>query len=195
MAQSTLAYGELKQLIAWVKTNAGMGSFYRSQHELVLAFKNGQAPHMNNFELGQHGRHRSNVWTYAGVNSLGPDRLDELRMHPTVKPVALVADAIKDCSKRGGVILDAFAGSGTTIIAAEKTGRRAYAMELDPKYVQTAIRRWQAFTGGEAVHAETGLTLVGMEEARARAPSSGFADPSAGGSPAAPEGMEATHVG
>ncbi len=195
LAAGAVAYGELKQLIAWVKTNAGMGSFYRSQHELVLVFKNGQAPHMNNFELGQHGRHRSNVWTYAGVNSLGPDRLDELRMHPTVKPVALVADAIKDCSRRGGVILDAFAGSGTTLIAAEKTGRRAYAMELDPKYVQTAIRRWQAFTGDEAVHAETGLTLVGMEEARAQAPSSGFADPSAGGSPAAPEGMEATHVG
>ena len=195
LAAGAVAYAEFKQLISWVKTNAGMGSFYRSQHELVLVFKNGQAPHMNNFELGQHGRHRSNVWTYAGVNSLGPDRLDELRMHPTVKPVALVADAIKDCSRRGGVILDAFAGSGTTLIAAEKTGRRAYAMELDPKYVQTAIRRWQAFTGGEAVHAETGLTLVGMEEAHAQAPSSGFADPSAGGSPAAPEGMEATHVG
>ena len=195
LAAGEAAYSELKQLIAWVKTNAGMGSFYRSQHELVLAFKNGQAPHINNFELGQHGRHRSNVWTYAGMNSLGPDRLDELRMHPTVKPVALVADAILDCSRRGGVILDAFAGSGTTLIAAEKTGRRAYAMELDPRYVQTAIRRWQAFTGDEAVHAETGLTLVGMEEARAQAPSSGFADPSAGGSPAAPEGMEATHVG
>ena len=195
LAAGAVAYGELKQLIAWVKTNAGMGSFYRSQHELVLVFKNGQAPHINNFELGQHGRHRSNVWTYAGVNSLGPDRLNELRMHPTVKPVALVADAIKDCSKRGGVILDPFVGSGTTIIAAEKTGRRAYAMELDPKYVQTAIRRWQAFTGDEAVHADTGLTLVGMEEARAQAPSSGFADPSAGGSPAAPEGMEATYVG
>ena len=195
LAAGEAAYSELKQLIAWVKTNAGMGSFYRSQHELVLAFKSGTAPHINNFELGQHGRHRSNVWTYAGVNSLGPDRLDELRMHPTVKPVALVADAIKDCSRRGGVILDPFAGSGTTLIAAEKTGRRAYAMELDPKYVQTAIRRWQAFTGGEAVHAETGLTLVAMEEAHAQAPSSGFADPSAGGSPAAPEGMEATHVG
>ncbi len=116
-------------------------------------------------------------------------------MHPTVKPVALVADAILDCSRRGGVILDPFVGSGTTLIAAETPGRRAYAMDLDPKDGQTAIRRWQAFTGGEAVHAETGLTLVGMEAACAQAPSSGFADPSAGGSPTAPEGMEATHVG
>ncbi len=188
-------YSELKNLCVWNKTNAGMGSFYRSKHELVMAFKSGKAPHINNFGLGERGRYRTNVWDYAGVNTLKSDRLAELAMHPTVKPVALVADAILDCSRRGGVILDAFAGSGTTLIAAEKTGRRAYAMELDPKYVQTAIRRWQAFTGGEAVHAETGLTLVGMEAARAQAPSSGFADPSTGGSPAAPEGMEATHAG
>jgi DNA modification methylase len=168
LAAGEAAYSELKQFCVWVKTNAGMGSFYRSRHELVLAFKSGTAPHINNFELGQHGRHRSNVWTYAGVNSLGPDRLDELRMHPTVKPVALVADAIKDCSKRGGVILDPFAGSGTTIIAAEKTGRRAYAMELDPKYVQTAIRRWEAFTDEDAVHVETGLTFRDLCDARVR---------------------------
>ncbi len=167
LAVGEAAYYELKQFCVWVKTNAGMGSFYRSQHELVLAFKSGTAPHINNFELGQHGRHRSNVWTYPGVNSLGPGRLDELRMHPTVKPVALVADAIKDCSKRRGIILDPFVGSGTTIIAAEQTGRRACAMELDPKYVQTAIQRWQAFTGEDAVHVETGLTFGDFCDARA----------------------------
>ena len=133
-------YSELKNVCVWVKDNAGMGSLYRSQHELVLAFKNGTAPHINNIELGRHGRNRSNIWSYPGVNSLRPGRLDELRMHPTVKPVALVADAIKDCSKRGGIVLDGFAGSGTTIIAAEKTGRRACAMEIDPVYVETAIR-------------------------------------------------------
>ncbi len=173
------AYTALKQLIVWVKTNAGMGSFYRSQHELVLVFKNGTAPHINNFELGQHGRHRSNVWTYPGANSLGLDRLDELQMYPTVKPVALVADAIKDCSKRRGIILDPFVGSGTTIIAAEKTGRRAYAMELDPRYVQTAIRRWESFTGEDAVHVASGLTFHELRETRARnaEPTRGGADP------------------
>ncbi len=100
------------------------------------------------------------------MNALGPDRLDELQMHPTVKPVALVADAIRDCSKRRGIILDSFVGSGTTIIAAEKTGRRAYAMELDAKYVQTAIRRWESYTGEHAVHVETGLTFQDLLETR-----------------------------
>ncbi len=152
-------YAELKNVCVWRKTNAGMGTFYRSQHELVLVFKNGAAPHVNNFELGQHGRHRSNVWTYPGVNTFRRGRLDELRLHPTVKPVALVADAIKDCSRRRGIVLDAFAGSGTTIIAAEKTGRRAYAIELDPRYVDVAVRRWQESTGDQARHAETHLTF------------------------------------
>ncbi len=181
----------MKQLIVWVKTNAGMGSFYRSQHELVLVFKNGHAPHINNFELGQHGRHRSNVWTYPGVNSLGPDRFDELHAHPTVKPVALVADAILDCSRRRGIILDPFVGSGTTIIAAEKTGRRAYAMELDPKYVQTAIRRWEAFTGEDAVHVASGLTLHELQEMRANEtePSSGGPDAQTIAGRLAPEEM------
>lgn len=136
-----------------------MGTFYRSQHELVFVFKAGRAPHINNFELGQHGRYRTNVWDYAGVNTLKADRLEELKMHPTVKPVALVADAIKDCSKRGGIILDCFGGSGTTLIAAHKTGRKAVTMELDPKYVDVAIRRWQAFTGLEARQVETRKTF------------------------------------
>ncbi|MCH7910395.1 MAG: DNA modification methylase, partial [Candidatus Hydrogenedentes bacterium] len=158
------AYTELKNLCVWNKTNSGMGTFYRSKHELVFVFKKGSAPHINNFELGQHGRHRTNVWDYPGVNSFRNGRLEELKMHPTVKPVALVADAIKDCSRRGGIVLDPFAGSGTILIAAQKTGRRAYAMELDPRYVETAIRRWQDYTGEEAVHAETGRTFDQMRK-------------------------------
>jgi len=150
----------------WNKTNAGMGSLYRSQHEMVAVFKSGTKPHVNNVELGKHGRNRSNVWTYAGVNSLRSDRLEELEMHPTVKPVALVADAIRDCSKRGSAILDPFVGSGTTIIAAEETGRVAYAMELDPKYVDVAIRRWEMVTGERAVHAESGATFAEIEQQR-----------------------------
>ena len=152
-------YSELKNICVWNKDNGGMGTFYRSKHELVFVFKNGTAPHINNFELGQNGRYRTNVWDYPGVNSLKAGRLEELKMHPTVKPVALVADAIKDCSKRQGIILDAFAGSGTTLIAGEQTGRRAYALELDPKYVDTAIRRWQSYTGESARLAGSGRTF------------------------------------
>lgn len=152
-------YSELKNLCVWNKTNGGMGSLYRSKHELVAVYKRGHAPHVNNIELGSHGRYRTNVWDYAGVNALGANRDAALAMHPTVKPAAMVADAIKDCSKRGDIVLDAFAGSGTTIIAAELTGRRGYAVELDPKYVDVAIRRWQQLTGGAAVHAESGLTF------------------------------------
>jgi DNA modification methylase len=157
---------ELKNICVWNKTNAGMGAFYRSQHEFIFVFKAGIGPHVNNFELGQHGRYRTNVWSYAGVNTLKPDRLEELSMHPTVKPVALVADAIKDCSRRGDIILDCFAGSGTTIIAAQKTGRRAYAMELDARYVDTAVRRWQDYSGEAAVRAETGRTFAEVAAAR-----------------------------
>ena len=127
----------------WVKTTPGQGSFYRSRHELVLVFKCGQGPHINNFELGQHGRSRSNVWEYAGVNSFRAGRMDELRNHPTPKPVALIADAMRDCSRRGDIVLDVFAGSGTTMVAAEQLGRRAFCMEIDPAYVDVAIERWQ----------------------------------------------------
>jgi DNA modification methylase len=157
-------YTELKNVCVWNKANGGMGTFYRSKHELVFAFKNGTMPHINNFELGQHGRYRTNVWDYAGVNALKPDRMDELTMHPTIKPVALVADAIKDCSKRRGIILDAFCGSGTTLIAAEQTRRRGYALELDPKYVDTAIRRWQGYTGECGRHATSGRRFDEMAE-------------------------------
>src|SRR5882757_10744861 len=128
------AYSEFKNLCVWSKTNAGMGSLYRSQHELIFVFKNGMRPHINNVELGRFGRNRTNIWNYAGASSFGSTRDSELAMHPTVKPLSLVADAILDCSKRGGIVLDAFAGSGTTLIAAEKTGRRGYGIEIDPYY-------------------------------------------------------------
>jgi len=153
------AYHELKNIVVWVKTNAGQGSFYRSQHEFILVFKNGDAPHRNNVELGKHGRNRSNVWTYAGVNSFRAGRMDELSVHPTVKPVALVADAIRDCSQRGEIVLDPFMGSGTTILAAERVGRRAYGLEIDPLYVDVAVRRWQSFTGRDAILEATGQTF------------------------------------
>ena len=155
-------YHELKNLCVWTKTNAGMGSLYRSQHELVFVFKNGCARHVNNVELGRFGRNRSNVWNYAGLNTFGNDRDTELAMHPTVKPVALVADAILDCSKRDGIVLDAFAGSGTTLIAAEKTGRRGYAIEIDPYYVDTIIRRFDAVYGLKAVHAGSNLDFASV---------------------------------
>ncbi len=156
----------LKNLIVWVKTNAGMGTFYRSQHELIAAFKVGQAPHINSFELGQHGRRRTNVWTYPGFNSFGPKRNAALAMHPTVKPVALVADAMKDCSKRNGRILDPFLGSGTTVIAGEVTGRRVAGIELDPRYVDCALRRWEKLTGSSAVLAATGESFTTVAAAR-----------------------------
>jgi len=154
-------YGELKNLCVWVKNNAGMGSFYRSQHELVFVFKHGRHGHRNNVQLGQFGRHRSNVWHYPGANSLSR-RGEEgylLALHPTVKPVAMVADAILDCSGRGDVVLDGFLGSGTTVIAAERTGRRCCGLELDPAYVDTIVRRWQALTGGSARHAVGGRSF------------------------------------
>lgn len=152
-------YSELKNLVVWAKTNAGQGSFYRSQHELICVFKSGDAPYRNNIELGRHGRNRSNLWTYAGVNTFRTGRLDELATHPTVKPIALVADAMRDSSKRGNIILDPFMGSGTTILAAERVGRIAYGLEIDPLYVDVAVRRWQDFTKRDAVLKSTGQTF------------------------------------
>jgi len=158
-------YSELKNLCVWNKTNGGMGSFYRSKHELVFVWKSGTAPHLNNFELGQHGRSRSNVWDYAGVNAFRSERMDELQMHPTVKPVALISDAIRDCSKQGDIVLDPFCGSGTIIIAAERTGRKARALEIDPVYVDVAIRRWEQLTGKSAT-LSTGGTFEEITEQR-----------------------------
>jgi DNA modification methylase len=153
------AYDEILNLAVWVKSNAGQGSFYRSQHELVAVFRVGDASHLNNVELGRHGRNRSNVWHYPGVNTFRKGRLADLKSHPTVKPVALVADAMKDCTRRGDIVLDTFCGSGTTILAAERVGRCARALEIDPRYVDVSIRRWQTFTARDAVHAETGLNF------------------------------------
>ena len=162
-------YSELKNLCVWNKSNAGMGSIYRSKHELVFVWKSGTAAHLNNFELGQHGRHRSNVWDYPGINTMRPGRLEELAMHPTVKPVALVADAIKDCSRRGGLVLDPFCGSGTILIAAERTGRKARALEIDPIYVDVAVRRWQACAGKSAILAGSSETFEMTADRRAKA--------------------------
>jgi DNA modification methylase len=160
------AYSELKNMCVWAKNNAGMGSFYRSQHELVFVFQNGTSSYRNNVQLGRFGRSRSNVWHYPGANSFAraTGEGDLLALHPTVKPVALIADAIMDCSARGDLVLDSFLGSGTTVIAAERTGRICYGMELDPCYVDTVLRRWQRFTGLQAVHQNSGQTFVQREQ-------------------------------
>jgi DNA modification methylase len=162
-AAGNAVYDELKNLIVWAKTNGGMGTFYRSQHELIFVFKKGRATHINNFGLGETGRYRTNVWTYPGINTFRNGRDDELAMHPTAKPVALVADAIKDVSRRGNIVLDAFGGSGTTLIAAEKTGRKARLLELDPVYCDVICRRFQAYTGEPALRAEDGVPFSELE--------------------------------
>jgi DNA modification methylase len=146
-AAGKAVFSELKNVCIWNKKNGGMGTFYRSKHELVFVFKVGSAPHTNSFGLGESGRYRTNVWDYAGVTSMSATRGEELEMHPTVKPVALVVDAIKDCSKRGDIVLDPFGGSGTTLIAAEKCGRSARLIEYDPIYCDTIIRRYERLTG------------------------------------------------
>jgi DNA modification methylase len=143
-----------------------MGSLYRSKHELIFVFKSGTGAHINNVELGRHGRNRSNVWEYPGISSMRRGRLEELAMHPTVKPVAMIADAIKDASHPKGLVLDPFAGSGTILIAAEKTGRRAAAIELTPGYVDVAVRRWQQYTGKTAVLDDAGQTFEEIEAER-----------------------------
>ena len=158
-------FGPPRQLCVWAKDNGGMGTFYRSQHELVFVFRKGDAPHINNFELGQHGRYRTNIWSYPGVNTFKGKGYELLRLHPTVKPVGLIADVLRDCSHRKGIVLDNFAGSGTILIAAERTGRHARAIELDPQYVDVGVLRWQRVTGKQAVLAATGQT---WEQVRAQ---------------------------
>jgi DNA modification methylase len=156
-------YSEWKDFLIWNRPSAGQGSFYHSKHELITVFKSGTGPHINNFKLGGKGRYRTNVLDYRGVNSLHPARHGDLELHPTVKPVALIADLIRDCSRRNGLILDPFGGSGTTVLAAERTGRIARVVELDPLYVDLAIRRWQKATSLPARHAETGLAFADAE--------------------------------
>lgn len=161
MTAARAVYSEFKNMAVWVKDTAGMGSLYRSQHELILIFKNGNAPHRNNVQLGKFGRNRTNVWKYPGVNAFARQteegRLGQL--HPTCKNLAMVADALLDCTARGEIVLDAFLGSGTTLMAAERTGRACRAIELDPQYVDVAIRRWQRQTGDDAVHVASGRTF------------------------------------
>lgn len=165
LAAAAPAYSELKNICVWVKDAAGMGSLYRSKHELVFVFKNGKTPHKNNVRLGVHGRYRSNVWSYPGIAGFGrgtdEGRLAEL--HPTVKPVQLIADALLDCSSRGDVVLDGFLGSGSTLLAAQRTGRKCVGIEIDPLYVDTIVRRFQTFTGMHAIHSQSGRTFNDLE--------------------------------
>jgi DNA modification methylase len=163
-------FSELKNLCVWNKTNGGMGTFYRSKHELVFVFKVGTASHTNTFGLGDSGRYRTNVWDYAGVNTLRAGRSEDLSMHPTVKPLALVAEAIKDCSRRGEIVLDPFGGSGTTLIAAEKTGRLARLIEFDPAYCDTVVRRFERVTGKQATHSARDLSFEEVAQERAAPP-------------------------
>jgi DNA modification methylase len=158
-------YTEFKNLCVWNKDNAGMGAFYRNKHELICVFKNGSTPHINNFELGQHGRARSNVWDYPAVRTFFKDsetgeRRDGLmKLHPTPRPVAMLMDIFLDCSKRGDIVMEPFIGSGTAVLAAEKTGRCCYGIDMEPHYIDLAIRRWQNLTGKLATHAETGQSF------------------------------------
>lgn len=165
LAAGDATYSEFMNLCVWAKDNAGMGSLYRSQHELIFVFKNGRAKHRNNVQLGRFGRNRTNVWRYPTAHSLSRsgDEGNLLAMHPTVKPVAMIADAIMDCTARRNIVLDGFLGSGSTVIAAERTARRCYGFELDPLYVDTIVRRWQAFTRDSAQHAASGRSFDQME--------------------------------
>lgn len=161
IAAGLATYTSLINLCVWKKNQAGMGSLYRSQHELCFIFKNGKESHQNNVQLGRFGRYRTNVWEYGGIQTMRRgEEGDLLEIHPTVKPIKMIADAILDCSKRRGIILDPFIGSGTAILACERTGRHCYGMELDPIYVDAAILRWQNMTGEDAVHAVTGETFT-----------------------------------
>jgi DNA modification methylase len=169
MAVGREIYGAMLNLVVWNKTTPGQGSFYRSQHELIGVFRVGETPHQNNVQLGKHGRNRGNVWTYSGVNSFGAGRDDALAMHPTVKPVALVADAMRDCSSKGDIVLDPFLGSGTTVMAGEKIGRRCFGLEYEPAFVDVAIRRWQAYTKADAILDGDGRTFDEITEERLEA--------------------------
>jgi len=157
-------YDDLLNLCVWAKNNGGMGSLYRSQHELVFVFKSGNASHRNNVQLGKFGRYRTNVWNYPGANSLSRSGSEGnlLAMHPTVKPVALIADALLDCSAPGDIVLDSFLGAGSTLLAAERIGRVCYGIEIEPRYIDLTIGRWQSQTGGQAIHGSTGETFGGV---------------------------------
>ena len=161
-------YDEFKNLCVWNKDNGGMGSLYRSKHELIFIFKNGKKSHTNNIELGSHGRYRTNIWDYPGANSFGSDK-NNLKFHPTVKPVEMVKDAILDVTNRGDIVLDAFLGSGTTLIAAEKCGRICYGIELEPLYIDTTICRWESLTEASAINLSSGKTYRELSEEKQNA--------------------------
>lgn len=182
LAAGNAVFSELKNLCVWNKTNGGMGSFYRSKHELVFVLKKGTAAHINTFGLGDTGRYRTNVWDYPGISSLGAIRDEKLAVHPTVKPVALIADAIKDCSRRGDIIPDVFGGSGSTLIAAEQCGRVARLIEIDPLYCDTIIRRFERLTGEQARLVQTGRTFVDVMAEHHCSGEVGNQDVSVGGS-------------
>jgi len=173
VAAGRAVYEAMINLCVWSKTSGGQGSFYRSQHELVGVFRTGGGPHQNNVELGRYGRNRSNVWSYPGVNTFGAGRAEALAMHPTVKPVALVADAMRDCTLKGELVLDPFMGSGTTLMAAEKISRCARGLECEPGYIDVAIRRWQAFTCRDAILDGDGRTFTEVEAERGPARKAG----------------------
>lgn len=167
-----LAFGDMLNLCVWCKTNGGMGSLYRSQHELVFVFRTGGAKHRNNVQLGRYGRNRTNVWTYPRVNVFRPGRTEELKAHPTAKPVAMVRDALMDVSRRGDIVLDTFLGGGATLMAAHDCGRMARGLELDPLYVDVALRRWRTVTGEDPIRACDGASLSELEEFAAEGVSS-----------------------
>jgi DNA methylase len=153
---------DLRNVCVWVKSNGGLGSLYRSRHELVFVFRNGKEPHLNNVQMGRFGRNRTNVWNYPGVNTFARNGSE---LHPTVKPIQLVADAILDSTKRNDIVLDPYLGNGTTLLAAERTSRRCYGIELDPLYVDTAIERWQR-TSGRKAHSRLGETYDMIKDRR-----------------------------
>jgi DNA modification methylase len=170
LAAADGVYDDLINLCVWNKTNAGMGSLYRSKHELIFIYRNGKGRHVNNIALGRFGRHRSNVWDYPGQNIFNGTAKSKLKLHPTAKPIALVADAIRDASHQSGIILDPFGGAGSTLIAAEKTGRKARLIELEPRYVDATVKRWEALTGRRAERESIGLESVLRESYRADGP-------------------------
>jgi hypothetical protein len=159
-------YAAQLNVCVWNKSNAGMGSLYRSKHELVFVFRVGEAQHLNTVELGKHGRNRTNIWDYPSVNTFGGSRQQDLALHPTVKPTSMVADAICDVTRRGDLVLDPFLGSGTTLIAAERVGRRFRGIEIDPLYVDLALMRWSLMTGQEPVLKETGESFEQVRQGR-----------------------------
>ena len=166
LAAGKQIYDELLNLCVWAKNSSGMGSFYRSRHELVFVFRNGKGHHRNNVQLGKFGRNRTNLWEYPSATTFSrqSDEGNLLALHPTVKPVALVADAILDCSARGDIVLDTFCGSGTTLIAAERVGRVCFGIEIDPLYADVTIRRWQKHSGDRAIHLATGKSFDDLAE-------------------------------